>query len=158
MYVPPTPSQRGILTTNHKSPRNVTHTHIGMPHIRCGLGSVTHRKVWPQRGLTPPHILTWSSGSSTALSAHALNIDGLGLSDPKLLSLLLTIFGVRCSHSGIKNQHARAHRVRSCWPGKGRRATEDRWLREGTPVIKAAPLLSATAGKISQVAEQVQVA
>ena len=35
----------------------------------------------------------------------------------------------------------------ACWPGKGRRATEDRWQRRRggeTPVIKAAPLLPAT--------------
>ena len=35
----------------------------------------------------------------------------------------------------------------ACWPGAVRRATEDRWQRRrgGTPVIKAASLLAATA-------------
>ena len=61
------------------------------------------------RGLTPPHILTWSSGSSTALSAHALNIDGLGLSDPKScchfsLYLVCVVVTVESKNSA----HARA--------------------------------------------------
>ena len=162
---PPSQSELRNPTTNHKVP-TMSHTHTQFDLVRHTLNVVathTHTLTFgaTQEGLTAetresPKVDTPTNYHLGYYWVPQLLQQGVvspssgpgPVSDAFSSPLIITYCHSVCSHWKKILGHWRVCVRFACWPGAVRRATEDRWHKgggRGTPVIKAAPLLAATA-------------